>query len=218
MNPPLAVEHSTDQVELKARNFSLEGLKDIPRSIIPVPYYTFVQPSSKKVTLADGSRAENGTFLMNDIRQTAQVLYMVILRAKRQVRQQYNEDTKQNEDVVSLQVLGLNLERGGKPFIVGLPVTSFSTLGKTFEELETRQAIHAWDYVIYLSGEEVKRDKKTAEGIKTVDYWVADVEVGEPLKDDQKQIAAECYQDFAAKLDRDDDEDDLEALAGKDKK
>ena len=211
-NTKLSVEHSTDQLkDLKPRNFSLNGLEDLPRSIIPVPYYTFVQPSSKKVTLPDGTRAENGTFLMNDIRQTAHELAFIILRAKRQVRQQLN-DQNVLEDVVSLQVLGFNLERK-KPFILGVPVTSFAALGKVFEELEERQASSVWDYAVYLTSEEIKKTKKIAGQPQQVNYWVIEAEVGEALDDEKKKIAEQLFNDFGGKLDRDDDEDDLEEMA-----
>lgn len=211
-NTKLSVEHSTDKLtNVHSRNFNLTGLEDLPRSIIPVPYYTFVQPSSNKVILPDGKRAPNGKFLMKDIRQVADELKFIILRAKRQVRQQKN-DAGIVEDVVSLQILGFNLDRK-RPFILGVPVTSFSALGKIFDQLEERQATAVWDYVVYVSGVEVTKPKKISGQVKEVNYWVIDAELGEALADEEKKIAEELYQDFGQKLDRDEDEDDLEEMA-----
>lgn len=210
------VEGSTEHLNTtEERRFNLTGLEDIGRSIIPVPFYTFVQPSSKKAFLPNGERAQNGTFLMKDVREVVKSLRVVILRAKRATRIE-NNDLGQPEKVVSLQVLGINLERQ-RPFILSVPVTSFSAFGALFEDMERRKAKSAWDYPAYLTSTEVSRPKETPQGIKNVNYWVIDASL-EPkeLPEKDKQIAYDAYIDFASKLDRDGEDDDaLAEIAGK---
>lgn len=210
------VEGSTDKLSenTKARTFSLKGLEDVPRSIIPIPFYKFVHPNTEKATLPNGERADNGSFLMPDIRQAVTELRIVILRAKRAVRVQKQENG-QIEKVVSLQILGINLERQ-KPFILSVPVTSFGAFGKVFEELEERKAENAWDYPVYISSSEVDKPKETALGLRNVRYWVVDAQLEPtPLSEADKEIALEAYQDFAPKIDREEKEDDLTEIAGK---
>lgn len=211
------IEGSTENLPVKPteRHFSLTGLEDLGRSIIPVPFYKFVQPSSEKVFLPDGKRAPNGTFLMQDVRQAVESLRIVILRAKRATRIENNE-LNQPEKVVSLQVLGINIERQ-KPFILSVPLTSFAAFGAVFEDLESRNASNAWDFPVTLEAVEVNRPKETASGLRNVNYWVIKATLGsEPLSPKDNSIAAEAYQDFAGKLDREnDDEDELAAIAGK---
>lgn len=204
------VEHSTENLveKLPVRTFNLTGLEDIARSIIPVPFYKFIQPSTEKAFLPDGTRAEDGTFLMTDIRQAVDELHVVILRAKRAVRMQ------NGEKVVSLKILGINLERQ-RPFILSVPVTSFGALGKVFEDMELKGAVNVWDYAVYLASEDVTRSVETNEGIKPVTYSIVNASLEGALSEETKQTAKETYQDFAEKLDRDEDEDALEELAGK---
>lgn len=210
------VEGSTEKLPKQPteRKFKLRGLEDVPRSIIPVPFYKFVQPNTDKAFLPDGKRADNGNFLMPDIRKEVDELRIVILRAKRSVRMQKN-DYGQVEKVVSLQILGINLDRQ-KPFILGVPVTSFSAFGKIFEELEERGAKNAWDYPVYISAFEEEKPKETPQGVRNVSYWVIEATLEqEELADEDKKIASEMFEDFAGKLDREEDEDDLAELAGK---
>lgn len=209
------IEGSTENLPTTPeRHFGIGGLEDVPRSIIPVPFYRLVQPSSDKVILPDGKRAANGLFLMQDIRKTTPRLRFIILRAKRQTREQKN-DYGQLEKIVSLNVLGINLERG-KPFILSVPVTSFSAFGRLFEDLENLKVKNAWEYPVIATTAEKIETKSTPRGVKKVNYWVIKLEVQKKkLTDKQQAVAKECYDDFAAKLDRNDDEDDLAAIAGK---
>lgn len=195
------------------RPFSLKGLEDIPRSIIPVTFYKFVQPHTEKAYLPNGQRASNGNFLMSDVRESVSELNIVILRAKRATRIQYTNNIP--EKVVSLKILGINVARQ-KPFILSVPITSFGSLGQVFEELESRGATNAWDYGVTLTSTEINKQKTTPEGVKNVTYFVINAIVNNrPLTEEAKKVASECYQDFAAKLDTSEEVDELEEIAGK---
>lgn len=206
------VESSTENIQVKqpVRTFNLTGLEDIARSIIPVPYYKFVQPSTEKAFLPDGTRAADGSFLMPDIRKAVDELSVVILRAKRATRIQ------NGEKVVSLKILGINLERQ-RPFILSVPVTSFGALGSVFEEMELAGAVNVWDYTVSLKSEDISRQVETDTGLQNVNYSIVKAMLGVKLDEPTRQIAKETYQDFAEKLDReeDDDEDALAEIAGK---
>jgi hypothetical protein len=207
------IEGSTENLaDRPERTFGINGLNDVPRSIIPVPYYKLVQPNSTKVILPDGKRAPDGAFLMQDVRKFVKELEFLILRAKRQTRDQKGDDG-QLDKVVSLNVLGLNLANK-KPFILSVPVTSFSAFGKIFEELEEMDVKNAWECSVSATTFEKQEEKETATGLKRVNYWVIELEIlGKPDKETE-ELAQDYYDDFAAKLDRN-DEDDLDEIAGK---
>lgn len=205
------VESSTENLTVKqpVRTFNLTGLEAIARSIIPVPYYKFVQPSTEKAFLPDGTRAEDGSFLMPDIRQAVRELTVIILRAKRATRMQ------NGEKVVSLKLLAINLDRQ-RPFIVSVPVTSFGALGKVFEEMELAGAANVWDYSVYLEGEVVTKNVETDRGLEPKTFAVVNATLDVSVDEKTRQIAKETYQDFAEKLDREEeDEDALAEIAGK---
>lgn len=208
------IEGSTETLNEPAEiTFGINGLKSIPRSIIPVPFYKLVQPTSTSVFLPDGSRAPHGAFLMGDVRKTTDKLEFLILRAKRQTREQRNE-YNQVEKIVSLNVLGLNLDNN-KPFILSVPITSFSAFGKIFEELEEKQAENAWDYSVSATTFEKDEEKIVNGKPKLVNYWVIELEIlGQPTPE-LAELAQEYYDVFASKLDRNEDEDDLDSIAGK---
>lgn len=195
------IEGSTENlVHGKVRNIKgIKGLKDIPVSIIPIPFYTLVQPESSKAFLPSGQRAENGTFLMTDIRHVARKLDFLILRAKRQVR---FIDGKQT---VSLNVLAYDLFRS-KTFILSVPVTSFSEFGRFFDELQDLGAKSVWEYPIEATTKEVVDIKDTDEGKKEVTWYIIQLKIAGPKTDRQlMRTASKLYLDFGKKLDNDDD-------------
>jgi len=204
------VESSTENITVKqpVRNFNLTGLEDIARSIIPVPYYKFIQPSTEKAFLPDGSRADDGSFLMPDIRKAVKELAVIILRAKRSTRIQ------NGEKVVSLKLLAINLDRQ-RPFIISIPVTSFGALGKVFEKMELAGAVNVWDYGVMLEGEVVTKNIETDRGLEPKTFAVVNAKLDISIDEKTRQIAEETYQDFAEKLDREDEDDALAEIAGK---
>lgn len=209
------IERSVEKLgdSYQERTFGINGLKDVPRSIIPVPFYKLVQSNSSNVILPNGQRAPSGVFLMQDSRKTTSELKFIIVRAKRQTREQRN-DFNELEKIVSLNVLGINLENK-KPFILSVPLTSFSAFGMVFDELEGRKAINAWDYEITATTLEKHEEKETPRGQKQVDYWVTQLQIGSPSDPFMASLARDCYDDFAIKLDRNEDEDDIASIAGK---
>lgn len=209
------IEGSTEKAEQQTnRTFSITGLEDVPRSIIPVPFYKFVHPNTEKAYLPSGKRAENGTFLMPDSREATKELKIIILRAKRATRTQQQEDGK-IEKVVSLRILGININKN-RPFILSVPITSFSAFGQVFNTLEELEAKNAWDYPVILTSAEVVKPKETADGFRNVNYWVVEARIVRiKLTEKQSRIAQQAYNDFASKLDREESEDDLVEMAGK---
>lgn len=215
MNDKPRVEGSTENLaDRPERTFGINGLKDIPRSIIPVPFYKLVQPLSTNIFLPNGQRAPSGAFLMQDSRATTDKLNFLIIRAKRQTREQRG-DTGQLEKVVNLNVLGLNLDNK-KPFILSVPVTSFAAFGKIFEVMEEKEAINAWDYSVVATTHEKNEEKETAQGLRPVNYWVIELNIAGVSDPFMASLARNYYDDFAIKLDRNvDEEDDLASIAGK---
>jgi hypothetical protein len=191
----------------------IEGLEDVPHSIIPVPYYTLVQPESTNAFLPDGKRAPDGVFLMQDSRKTTSSIDFVILRAKRQTRMIDNGFGGEDK-VVSLNVLGLNLDRM-KPFIINVSVTSFSAFGKFFDYLSDQKATKAWEYAVTATVEEADGKKQTSEGLKHVTWYVVRLSVGKKTNKSTMAVAERMYGDYGHKLDFNESNEDLESMAGK---
>src|SRR5882672_1728676 len=65
--------------------FNIEGLEDVPSSVIPVPFVRLVQGQSKNIKLENGSEATEGTFYFSDLRRSFERLIFIMLRAKHQI-------------------------------------------------------------------------------------------------------------------------------------
>ena len=201
----LVVEHSTTIAKVKP-NLEIIGLDEVPVSMIPLPFYKLVQPGSTNTTMADGTDALPGTFLMGDSGKSVEKIRFALLRAKRMHRDFTNNEGEQVHST-SMAVLGMNLENM-TPFMLNVSVASFSNFGKMLSQMKDRDTKKAWQYPIVMSTEKREEVKETSKGVQKVKYWVINFLVEDALIEGiEAEALDKAYQEFAAALDRNIDEE-----------
>lgn len=195
------VESSSELATNAKKTMDVMGLEDVPTSMIPVPFYKLVQPGSTNVTMTDGQEAPAGTFLMGDLGESAQELKFLLLRAKRQHRE-FKDDNGVMQSSPSMGVLGLNISRM-TPFILGVPVSSWSNFGQLMAQIKERKMEHAWDFPITATTEKQEVEKETTRGRQKVKYWTIKFSLAkEALSAEEMQAAQQAYQEYATSLDK----------------
>ncbi|MBI5357020.1 hypothetical protein HZB78_05450 [Candidatus Collierbacteria bacterium] len=198
--PAIKAEGHAEMV-LVQKGVNIVGLEEVPASIVPLPFYKMVQPMSTKVTLAAGGEAQTGTFFMGDSGQSVSSLRFALLRAKRQLRD-YTDKDGNSVRKTTMGLLGIKLE-GFNPFIMSLAVTSFSGFGKLIKQLKDKKAKYAWEYPIMATAVKVETQKEIDGRLQTVKYWVVNFQVEEePLDEAGQAILRGAYEEYAASLDR----------------
>lgn len=154
----------------------IEGLEDVPVSILPIPFLRLVQPSSKNVDLYNGKEAAMGSFFYNDTKLEVEKLRFVMLKSKvgrvsYEVEGEVRESTKVN-------ILGFDLDNN-KIFILSLSVMSLSNFGKLVAQMKQKESTKAWEYEIIATS--VKTENKKGK------FYIADFELSKKV--DTKTIA-----------------------------
>lgn len=178
----------------------IKGLEEVPTNIIPLPFYKVVQYSTTEATLANGKEAEPGTFYRNDVQSSMEELEFALVRAKRQVRE-FEDNPGESKRVVQIAILGMNLSNF-QPFVLTVPVTSFSNFGRMMAKLKELKASAAWEYKITAKTEKTVNKKNQK-------YFIVNFEVGEKFDEDTIALLSDAYNEFAASLDREGDEAEL---------
>jgi len=197
------VEGSTE-IALPQRGVDIVGLQDVPTSIIPIPFYKLVQPGSTGVTLNNGKEAEVGTIFMRDSKMAVASLEFYLLRAKRQVSNMTRDDGSIAR-VVRIGVLGVTKDEYS-PFIMSVPVSSFSSFGSMVKQLQDKKVVNSWEYSITATTEKIETQKMVQGSPKMVKFYVFNFAVSKD-KIDKKVVAAleETYRKLGGSLDRGDD-------------
>lgn len=190
----------SSEVAVVQKTMTIQGLEEVPTNIIPVPFYKLVQPGSTNISLTDGNDAPVGSIFMKDAGTATSNLQFALLRAKRLSREITNE---QGEIVktISMGVLGINLETFS-PFILNVPVSSFSNFGVLMKQLKDKKVTRAWEYAITVSSQKVEKQKNTGKGMQTVKYYVLNFQVNEKLEEEALALVSDAYEEFAGVLDR----------------
>lgn len=147
--------------------FGIEGLEDVPVSILPVPFLRLVQPSSKNIELVGGKEASTGSYFYNDTKEEVQDLRFVLLRAKIG-KTSYEIDGEVREST-KLNMLGFDLDRN-KVFILTLSVMSISNFGKLVANMKQKEVGKTWEYEIKATS--IKTENKKGK------FWIAEFELG----------------------------------------
>ena len=209
ISPAIKAEGHTELATVQ-KGINIVGLEEVPASMIPLPFYKLVQPMSTKVTLATGEEAQTGTFFMGDSGQSVPSLRFALLRAKRQARDFVDKDGN-NVRKTSMGILGIKLQ-GFTPFIMSLAVTSFSGFGKLIKQLKDKKAKVAWEYPVVVTAEKVETQKEIDGRLQTVKYWVVNFQVeDEPLDEAGQAILHGAYEEYAAGLDRQQEQEEKPA-------
>ncbi len=198
----ITVEKHDELAKSAPRMMAVAGLEDIPTSMIPVPIYKLVQPGSTNTAMADGKDAPIGTILMKDNSEAVETLKFLLIRAKRQTRTFVDDDGVEQQSPV-IAVLGLNIDRDLSPFVLSLPVSSFSTFGQLMAQIKDAKATSAWEYPIKITSEKKEMEKNTTSGRKMVKFYVLNFALGKTATSEEDIKTAQlAYDEFAASLDR----------------
>ena len=170
---------------------NIEGMQDLPASMIALPYCKLVQKSSSKTILTDGKDATPGTYYFTDTQESVETLEFVILRSKVVEREFIqDEETRKVTQLMSLCITG-DMK---KLFILLFPLTSFTSWGKLIAKFKAMEVKSAWEYLVT-----AKSDKRTnSKG----QFFVANIQMGAKLTDDQQGLMAEKYGEYGGVLER----------------
>jgi len=147
------------------RGVDIDGLNDIPSSMIAVPYLRLIQPSSKKTEMADGKETPWGQFLFSDTQNAFETLNFVLLRAKHELKKVDANGMYVGEDYAGptrskaqVTILGITTDTD-RLFILSLSVTSFSSFGKLIAKFKNLQVDKSYRFELNLSSEKIENDK-----------------------------------------------------------
>ena len=174
----------------------IEGLQDVPASMLAVPFVKIVQFSSTKTVLENGNDADPGNFFFTDLQTQEKDLKFVMLRAKPQVREFDDDKSPTGKRLVrQVLILGMLLE-SQKLFILILPVSSFSSWGKLLSKLKDNRVQSVWENELVATTELMKNDKGK--------FYVANFQIGRELDDDEIDRMSETYGQYGGVLERND--------------
>src|ERR1700719_2536800 len=147
------------------KGVSIEGMEDIPVSMIALPYVRLIQPSSKNTTLDNGKEAPAGTFLFNDTQEYFTSLKFILLRAKHEMKKVDEKGNFVTPDYVGktqlkprVAILGITTD-SDRLFITSLSPTSFSPLGKLIAKFKALQITKSWMFELTMTAEKTENQK-----------------------------------------------------------
>ncbi len=195
------------------KTMNVAGLEEVPMSMIPLPFYKLVQPGSTNIGTQEGEDAPAGSILMKDTGEAVSVLRIALLRAKRQ-SQQITDDYGATKVRVSMGLLGINLD-GFSPFIMNVPISSFSAFGQLMKQIKDRKASRAWEYPITITSGKREETKTIGGRPQKVKYWVLSFQLEkEPMENETLELLDGAYKEFASSLDRQNEQDDHHPASG----
>jgi len=189
------VESSQSKITVPQKNIDIQGMEDIPTSMIPIPFVKVVQPGSTNITLSSGEDALPGTFFFKETGESVDKLHFALLRAKRRISEFQN---KEGEDIKSttLGILGINFP-DYLPFLLTVSVASFSNFGRLVSQIKKKKSKKAWEYGITATTE--KREEVKG-GLK-VKYWIVNFQLdSKPIDESGQKLLDDAYKEFAGSL------------------
>lgn len=200
----VSVDTTSRSVALNTSGINIEGLQDVPSSVIPVPFVRLVQGQSRNITLTDGkSEAPEGSFYFNDIQQAYERLSFVMLRAKHQITIFDREENGKIVKKPTKQILILGITTDSKKlFILALSVMSFSNFGRLINKLREAGVNQSWQYEIVATAEKQENEKGK--------FYVQRYDLGEKLSEAQIDEMAGVYGEYGGVLDREYTQEQME--------
>lgn len=187
------VENPTPLSVAMIGGLGIQGLEDVPSSILPIPYLRLIQPSSQKTETSKGKEAVAGTFYFNDTKTEYESVTFALIKAKYGM-QSFERDGEMKESV-KLALLGMTLDTN-KLFIITLSVMSFTSFGSLVAQMKEAKMKSTWEKAITVTSEKQENDKGK--------YYVAKFELGDDLTQAQIHNLASKHQEFGTVLDRKD--------------
>lgn len=158
------------------------GMEEIPESIIPIPFVRLVQPTSTKISMADGKEAPVGTFYFNDTRRCEETLEVALLKGKH-AKVVYERDGEKTPT----QKLGILAQetKSGKLLILSLSVMSFSNYGKLMAQMKEEKVKSAWERKVVISSDKQENEKGK--------YYIASFELKEEFPKEKQEELEKIY-------------------------
>lgn len=206
IDAPARVEHH-GEVAVKRQGTGIIGLEDIPISIIPLPFYKLVTANSKNVTMANGKRANAGTFF-TDLNEEVQSVRVAIIRAKRSTKEVKSQETGAIKQEPVIRLLAVDTSNMS-PFIISISKGSFSNFGRMMNWFVKSQVKHVFDYPVVLG----------TQFIETGDfpYWAMTfAPEKEAFNKEDLDTMAMVYNQYASVLDRDVSEEEITDVTPRD--
>lgn len=189
------VEPAADRsLTIHGKGIDIEGLEDIPMSIMTIPFVRLVQPTSTNIEV-DGKDAAPGTFYFNDLQTAEEELEFVMLRAK-QSMVQFERDGVMQPPQPRIYILGIT-RNTGKLFIFSLSVTSFSNFGKYIAKLKNDNIDKVWRFALIAKSQKKENSKGK--------YYVADFDLSEEITDKELEKYEQKAMEYGLVLDRADE-------------
>lgn len=191
----LSVREDTKAIttETPAGHMEVEGLQDVPISMIPIPLVKMVHPTTKDSTDKDGNDTPVGYFLNTQTKKSYQNLEFFILRA-RPVKLNF-KDPKTNEPVVkdAFAILGVMAD-DGELFIMNASGSSFWNFRSLLGVVKGAKLPHVWANKVIATAENRESDYGK--------YKAATFTLGDKATEVQELKLTSLYKQYGAALDR----------------
>lgn len=189
----MTVQRSKASIALRNAGVPIEGMQDLPASMMALPYVKLVQRMTTKAKLTDGEDAKVGTYYFTDTQESVSELELIILRTK-VVERDFIDDkgeSKHSTQLFSLCIRG-DME---KMFILILPVTSFTPFGRLIAKFKEMKLQSAWEHMVKATTEDAQNKRGQA-------YKIANLQIGRKLTPDEVDKMAELYGEYGGVLER----------------
>jgi len=196
------------EISLRTPGLNIQGLEDVPASIVPVPFVRLIQYMSKNIDLYKAlpngdTEAPEGTFYFNDNQECFSRLSFVLIRAKHQITDFEREENGKMVVKPTKQVLALGITTDTKKlFILAISVSSFSNFGRLINRFKEAGISKTWEYEVVATASKKENDKGK--------FWVQDFELGDKLDPEQIEEMSKVYGEWGGVLDRDYTQEDME--------
>lgn len=176
------------------KSLDIQGLEDVPSSMLAVPFVKLVQSNSEAV-LQNGEEAKKGSYYFYDVKKEVEELKFIMLRAK-PVEREFERDGKKTLVKQMLMLGATTTDKEPKLFILILPVSSFSAFGKLIAMFKEKKVSSVWQYEITAKSLPKENDKGK--------FMVADFSIGNKLPEVAQDRMREAYGEYGGVLERND--------------
>lgn len=145
-------QHHTDLAQVRHLQ-GIQGLEEMNRNDVPVPFIKLIHPGTKKAELADGSRAPLGTLFATDTKEDlGKEIRFALIRSK---HDSY-ESSRDQKMIPTIKIVGVRLndsEGNGVflPFVMSFTSKSFTPFKGMIGALKRRKATRAWEYAVKMT-------------------------------------------------------------------
>lgn len=193
-------QHNAHLGHAQADDEEIVGFEDIPDSaIMRLSYVRLIQPTSKKVLLADGQHeASPGQFFFNDTLEAVDSLEICYLTAKI-VTVNFPKKDGTPDWKKQMKVLAITTQDPKTVIVLTLSLSSFGQFGKFKRAVKQKKARAGYEYKVLLSSHREENEQGK--------YYVVDFELGERNSEDDLLELSRVFFDYKNALEKPSDEE-----------